>query len=214
MPQQMMREWALDLLTLETGAGATSEQTEHATLLVYEKLRLQLCASVGVDGFHALASRALAQAKSKAPRLSPVRVTTEGCLRGLDELEAKADPAQDDGVGVVLIAHLLGLFLNFLGAATTRRLVQDVFPLLEAPTEPDTTTPFAFISEEVSQLRNVSDRLEALARKHPAVEDGLVSVASNIRDISTILDVFVVVKNRPDGLPESEVHEQATRYLM
>jgi hypothetical protein len=125
MPQRMMRKWALDLLTLETGAGATSGQTEHATLLVYEKLRRQLCAPVGVDGFHALASRALAQAKSEAPRLSAVQVTTDGCLRGLDELEAKADPAPDDGVGVVLIAHLLGLFLTFPGAATTRRLANE-----------------------------------------------------------------------------------------
>ena len=214
MPQRMMRKWALDLLTLETGAGATSLQTEHATLLVYEKLRRQLCAPVGVDGFYAVASRALAQAKSEAPRLSPVEVTTEGCLRGLDELETKADPAQDDGVGVVLIAHLLGVFLTFLGAATMRRLVQDVFPLLEAPTEPDTSTPFAFISKEVRELRNVSDRLEGLASKHPAVEDGLVSVAGNIRDIATILDVFVVVKSSPDGLREGDIHQQTMRYLM
>ncbi len=214
MPQRMMREWALDLVTSEASAGATSRQTELATLLVYEKLRRQLCAPVGVDGFYALASRALAQAKAEAPRLSPVQVTTEGCLRGFDELEAKADAPQDNGVGVVLIAHLLGLFLTFLGAATTRRLVQDVFPLVETPSEPDTTTPFEMISQEVNELRSVSDRLGALANKHPAVEDGLASIAGNIRDIATILDVFVVVKNRPDGLPESEVHEQATRYLM
>ncbi len=209
-----MREWALDLLTLETGAGATSLQTEHATLLVYEKLRRQLCAPVGVDGFHALASRALAQAKAEAPRLSPVQVTTDGCLLGLDELEAKADPAQDDGVGVVLIAHLLGLFLTFLGAATTRRLVQDVFPLLKAPSEPDTTTPFEMISQEVNELRSVSERLEELADKHPAVEDGLASIAGNIRDIATILDVFVTVKNRPDGLRKDEIHQRTMHYLM
>lgn len=214
MREEMMRDWARHLLASEAGAGTTSEPTEPATLLVYEKLRRQLCAPVGVAGFHALASRALAQAKSEAPGLSAVQITPEGRLRGLDKPEMQKDPGLDSDVGVVLIAHLLGLFLIFLGAATTRRLVQDVFPLLETPSEPDTTTPFAIISQEVSQLRNVSERLEELANKHPAVEDGLVSISSSIRNIATILDVFVVVKNNPDSLSEGEIHQQTTHYLM
>src|ERR1035437_1174549 len=214
LPSPMMRDWARHLLNSESVADATSEQSEPATLLVYEKLRRQLCSPVGTDGFHALASRALALAKSEAPGLSAVQVTAEGRLRGLGEPESQADQVHDGEVGVVLIAHLLGLFLTFLGAATTRRLVHDVFPLLEAPTEPDTTTPFEVILQEVEQLRCVSDRLQSLADENPAVEDGLLSISGNIRDIATILDVFVVIKNRPDGLGESELHEQTTNYLM
>lgn len=214
MPEPKVRDWARHLLAFEAGASTTSEPTEPAALLVYEKLRRQFCIPVGVDGFHALASRALAQAKSEAPRLSAVQVTAEGRLRGLDELKMQKDLGQDSEVGIVLIAHLLGLFLTFLGAATMRRLVQDVFPHLEAPSEPDTTTPFEIISQEVSQLRSVSGRLEELADKHPAVESGLVSISNSIRDIATILDVFVVVKNNPDRLRASEIHPQEARYLM
>ncbi len=214
MPERMMRDWARHLLASEANSGAVSEPTEPATLLVYEKLRRRLCAPVGVDGFHALASRALAQAKSEVPRLSAVQVTAEGRLQGLDELDMQKDLGQDSEVGVVLIARLLGLFLTFLGAVTTRRLVQDVFPLLEPPSEPDTTTPFDIISQEVNELRSVSERLERLANKHPAVQDGLATISNSIRDIATILDVFVVVKNGPDGLREGEIHQQTTRYLM
>ncbi len=214
MPERMMCDWARHLLASEADSGAISEPTEPVTLLVYEKLRRQLCAPVGVNGFHALASRALAQAKSEAPRLNAVQVTAEGRLQGLDELEMQKDLGQDSEVGVVLIAHLLGLFLTFLGAATMRRLVQDVFPHLEAPSEPDTTTPFEIISQEVNELRSVSECLERLANKHPAVQDGLVTISNSIRGIATILDVFVVVKSAPDSLHEGEIHQQTTHYLM
>jgi hypothetical protein len=208
LPPTTMRDWARNLLASE--AVPTSGQTEPATVLIYEKLRRQLCAPVGLDGFRALASRALALAKSEAPMLSAVQVTAEGRLRGLGEPESRTDLAQDGEVGIVFIANLLGLFLTFLGAATTRRLVRDVFPLLEAPTEPDTTTPFEIIRQEVGQLRSVSERLASLADRHPAVEDGLVSISENIRNIATILDVFVVIKDRPDG----NLTVQTSKYLM
>jgi hypothetical protein len=210
LPPPMMRDWARNLINSEAVASTTSERTEPPTRLVYEKLRRHLCAPVGLDGFHALASRGLALAKSEAPRLSAVQITADGRLRGLGEPESQTNPAQDGEFGVVLIGHLLGLFLTFLGAATTRRLVQAVFPLLEAPTEPDTTTPFEIILQEVGQLRSVSERLASLANQHPAVEDGLVSISENIRDIATILDVFVVIKNRPDG----QLTVQTSEYLM
>ncbi len=206
----MMRDWARYLITSEAVVSTTSGQTEPVTVLVYEKLRSQLCAPVGLDGFHALASRALALAKSEAPMLSAVQITADGRLRGFGEPESQTDPALDGEVGVVLIAHLLGLFLTFLGGATTRRLVQDVFPLFEAPTAPDSTTPFEIILQEVGQLRNVSERLASLADQHPAVEDGLVSISENIRDIATILNVFVVIKDRPEG----QLTVQTSEYLM
>lgn len=210
LPPPMMRDWARDLLASEAVANTTSERAGAATLLIYDKLRRQLCGSLGVDGFYALASRALTLAKSEAPKLSEVQLTAEGSLSGLGEPGSQTDPGQDGEVGVVLIAHLLGLFLTFLGAATTRRLVQDIFPLLEAPTELDTTTPFEIIRQEVNQLRSVSERLASLADQHPGVEDGLMSISVNIRDIATILNVFVIIKDRPDG----QLTVQTSEYLM
>lgn len=214
LPPSTMRDWARHLLASEAADSTTSDQTEPATVLVYEKLRRQLCAPVGVDGFHALASRALALAKVEVPGLGAVKITPEGRLCGLEDSGTQAGPAQGGEGGVVLIAQLLGLFLTFLGAATTRRLVQDIFPHFEAPSEPDSTTPFQIILQEANQLRSVSEHLESLADQHPAVEEGLLSISGNVRDIATILDVFVVVKNRSGEAGGSELNEQTTRYLM
>ena len=82
---------------------------------VYERLRRQLGAPVGVDGFQSLASRALALAKSESPRLRAVQVTANGGLRGLGEVESQTNPDEDGEAGIILIAQLLGLFLTFLG---------------------------------------------------------------------------------------------------
>lgn len=210
LPPTIMRDRARNLLASEAVAIPMSGQIEPATVLVYEKLRRQLCAPVGLDGFRALASRALALAKSEAPRLGTVQITAEGRLHGLGEPESQANLPPDGEVGVLLIGNLLGLFLTLLGAATTRRLVKDIFPLLESPTEPDTTTPFEIIRQEVGQLRSVSERLASLADQHPAIEDELFSISENIRDIATILDVFVVIKDRPGG----NLTVQTSEYLM
>jgi hypothetical protein len=216
LPQPMMLYRARHLLAYEAVAATTSLQTGSPTFRVYEKLRLQLCPLVGVDGFQVLAARALKLAKSNAPSLGAVQVTAEGCLRGFGELEPQTAPDKDGEAGAIFIAYLFGLFLSFLGPATTRRLIQDVFPHLEPATESSISTPFENILQEVSQLRSVSERLELLANKHPAVEDGLVGISGNIRYIATILDVFAVIRNGSEGLQESDLsnlNEHANHYV-
>jgi len=210
-PPPTTRTWASHLLASVVSASSVSDPSQGAALIVYERLRRQLSPSVGADGFRALASRALAQARSEAPRLSVAKVTNEGYLLGFGI--AGAEPGQNNELGIVLISHLLGLFLTFLGTATTLRLIEDVFPLLEAPSKPDTTTPFEVIAREVEQLKGVSERLESLADNNPAVQDGLVSISANIRDIATILDVFVVVKSRPDGALLDLENDEGTGYV-
>src|ERR1019366_7668709 len=127
-------------------AATTALHTGPATVQVYEMLRRQLGAPVGVDGFQAIASRALALAKSESPRLSAVHVTANGVLRGLGEVESQADADEDGEAGVILIAQLLGLFLAFLGEATTLRLIEDLRLQVDVETGPasataDTTDP-------------------------------------------------------------------------
>jgi len=210
----MMCAWARHLLAYQAAPIGVSMQTETATFLVYEKLHQQLRTPIGTSGFQALASRALTLARSEAPSLNAVQITAEGCLRGLGELEEQINLDQCGEVGVIFIAHLLGLFLTFVGAATTQRLVEDIFPHLEAPAESGTSTPFEGILQEVNNLRSVSDTLESLANEHPAVEDGLLTISGNIRNIATILDVFAVVRNSSDALREAELHQPSTKYLM
>ena len=210
----MMCAWARHLLADQAGPVGVSMQTETPTFLVYEKLRQQLRTPIGTSGFQALASRALTLARLEAPSLNAVQITAEGCLRGLGEHEERINLDQNGEAGVIFIAHLLGLFLTFLGTATTQRLVQDISPHLEASAESGASTPFEGILQEVNNLRSVSDTLESLANEHPAVEDGLMVISGNIRNIATILDVFAVVRNSSDVLREAELHQPSTKYLM
>jgi hypothetical protein len=194
---------------------------------VYEKLRRQLGAPVGVDGFQALASRALALARSESPRLSAVQITANGALRGLGEVESQADADEDGEAGVILIAQLLGLFLTFLGEATTLRLIEDLRLQAEVVTEPASTAAdanqsaadapamamaFEDLLLEIDRLRSVSDHIETLAERHPGMEEGLASVAGNLRSIATVLDVFTLIRSKAGGSQEAPDLE-TNRYM-
>ena len=130
-----MRDLAQRLLDYEAFAGNASEPGESATLRVYEKLRQGLGEFAGVAGFQSLASRALALARTEAPSLSVVRVSADGAIQGLGEIEHQFDidktragefPAGEGGI--ILIARLLGLLLIFLGEALTLSLLQITWP--------------------------------------------------------------------------------------
>ena len=129
------QDLARRLLACEADAGKTPELSGSATLLVYEKLRHGLCEFAGVAGFHSLAARALALAKAEEPSLGAVQVAPDGSLQGLGEVEDSMAPDKD-GAGrcatgegeVILIAHLLGLLLLFLGESLTLSLLRVPWP--------------------------------------------------------------------------------------
>ena len=228
LPPQKTRDLARSLVASEAEASTTSLHTEPATVRVYEKLRRQLGSPVGVDGFHALASRALALAKSESPRLSAVQIAANGGLRGLGEAESQTDEDEDAESGIILIAQLLGLFLTFLGEATTLRLIEDLRLQVDVRTESAATTPDTTDSEvdrlvmaaafgdlllEIDRLRGVSDRIENLADHHPGMEQGLYSAAGNIRSIATILDVFTLIRSKAGGPQEDAPLPQTNGYM-
>jgi len=128
------RELARRLLVYESDAGNSPEPEASATLRVYEKLRQNLGAFAGIEGFHSLASRALAQARAEDPRFSDARVTENGALQGLGEIEHRAKVDRGAGgyraseAGILLIARLLGLLHIFLGEALTTSLLRGTWP--------------------------------------------------------------------------------------
>jgi hypothetical protein len=228
LPPHKTRELARSLVASEADATPTSLHTEPATVRVYEKLRRQLGVPVGPDGFRALASRALALAKSESPRLGAVQVTANGGLRGLGEVESQAHADEDGEAGVILIAQVLGLFLTFLGEATTLRLIEDLRLQVEVRTEPATTTADATQSAadgpamamafedlllEIDRLRSVSDHIETLADIHPGMEDGLISVAGNIRSIASVLDVFTLIRSKAGDSQEDAPSPKTNGYM-
>jgi len=224
LPPPMIRDWARRLIAFEVHADSSSTQTQLATLRVYEKLRHQLCAPVGVDGFQALASRALSLAKSQSPRLSAVQVTANGGLCGLGEVESQMDTDEEGEVGIILIAQLLGLFLTLLGEAATVRLIEGVPLRIEVKAKLDTTGtsnlatgtsyfgPFEDILLEADQLRNVSERLETLVDKHIGIEE-VMGVAGSIRNIATVLDVFTLLRSKAGGPQEDALIPPTNGYV-
>ncbi len=137
--------------------------------------------------------------------------------------------ADEDGeAGVILIAQLLGLFLTFLGEATTLRLNEDLslkadIDAISGTSKADTTyseadepakaAAFEDLLQEIDRLRSVSERIETLADKHPGMQDGLVSVAGNIRSIATVLDVFTLIRSKAGGPQEDAPNFQTNRYM-
>jgi len=224
LPPPMIRDWARKLIASEADADSPSAQTELATLRVYEKLRRQFCAPVGVDAFQALASRALSLAKSQFPSLSAVSVTATGDLRGVGEVETPLSGVEDGEVGITLIAQMLRLFITLLGEAATVRLIEDASLRLEVKVELDTTAPsisaagknhlgpFKDILLEADQLRYLSERLETLADTHDGIDE-LMGVAGNIRNIATVLDVFTLVRSKAGGSHDSVLLPPTNRYM-
>jgi hypothetical protein len=228
IPLKETRDLASSLVAREAGASTTSLHTEPATVRVYDRLRRQFSAPVGADAFQVLASRALALARSESRRLSVVQITANGSLSGLGEIESQTDRDVDGEVGVMLIAQLLGLFVTFLGEATTLRLIEELRLQVEVRTESATTEPAQLASEadgpmmaaafedlllEIDRLRSVSKHVEALADKHPGMEDGLVSIAGNIRSIATVLDVFTLIRSKAGGSQEDPPNLQTNIYM-
>jgi len=223
-PQPMIRDWARRLIASEVDADPLSAQPELATLRVYENLRRQLCAPVGIDGFQALASRALSLAKTHSPRLSRVKVLANGGLQGLNEVEFQMGIDEDGDVGTLLIAQLLGLLLTLLGEAATVRLVEDLRPQIEVKGRLDKTGtsissagtnylgPFKDILSEADQLRHVSERLETLTETHDGIDE-LMGVAGNIRSIASALDVFTLIRSKAGGSQDSVLLPQTDGYL-
>jgi hypothetical protein len=213
------RDLARRLLAYEALAATTSEQTASATVRIYERLRQQLCAPIGVDGFRVLASRALRLSKAESPELSAVQLTPEGTLRGFDEVERQRDEDQNGDVGVILIAQLLGLFLIFLGKTTTLRLIEGVelqFEVRPESNAKDSPADEAVenLLREADRLRSGSERLQVLANEHHNIEDRLISIAGEIRKLAMVLDVFALSSSRSEGPQQGASKRSVKGYVM
>jgi hypothetical protein len=57
--------------------------------------------------------------------------------------------------------------------------------------------PSIAILHEVQQLYKVSDRLDSLAEQHPLVSEALITIAGNVRNAATVLEVLVATKMPP-----------------
>ena len=114
------RELAQRLLAYEAVEAGTALQDTEAVYRVCEKLRRPFTTLAGAAGFRSLLARALTLAKKESPLLDAWEVKPDGSLQGLNDKAVQS--------GAVLIAHLIGLMITFIGESLTLRLLHDVWP--------------------------------------------------------------------------------------
>ena len=113
------RDLAQRLLAYEEAETSPSTTDMQAVCSVCDKLRRPLITMAGVAGFRSLLARALTLAKRESPVLKGWEVKADGSLEGLNGEAAQS--------GAVLIAHLIGLMITFIGESLTLRLLHDVW---------------------------------------------------------------------------------------
>ena len=121
------------LLAYEAAHAHRPDGGVNSAVRVLEQLRDHISKLMGALGFSTLLSRALALAKDEVPSLEAVQVRADGSLQGFDQDEQGQDAETTMNRDVVLVAHLLGLLVTFIGAPLTMRLLRDAWP--EAPTD-------------------------------------------------------------------------------
>jgi hypothetical protein len=113
------RELAQRLLTHEAVGISPAVADTQAVCRVCDKLRRPLTTLAGAAGFRSLLARALTLAKQESPVLGAWEIRSDGSLEGVN-----GEAAQP---GAVLVAHLIGLMITFIGEALTLRLLHDVW---------------------------------------------------------------------------------------
>lgn len=98
--------------------------------LASEKLRPHLVALMGIIGYRALLARALALANADFPWMREVQVNSDSTCEGFEGLEARVKPDEFSEGSIVLLSHLLGLLVTFIGEELTLRLVHQAWPNL------------------------------------------------------------------------------------
>ncbi|HEV8292695.1 MAG TPA: hypothetical protein VGP94_12265 [Tepidisphaeraceae bacterium] len=101
-----------------------------AILRLEQKLRQPLGQLLGIAGFRALISRALALAGEEVPWLRALHIKADGSVEGLAELEVNLDEEAIAAGEIALLARLLELLITFIGPALTLRFIQHASPKL------------------------------------------------------------------------------------
>lgn len=125
-----MRNFSERLIVFETGEKNSGESKIPPGIIVIEKLRPQLIALMGKGGFRALFMRALTLAGAEAPMWRAVQVNPDGTFAGFDAPDVHGSSNETFDGSVILVSHLLGLLVAFIGEILTLRLVGEVWPNL------------------------------------------------------------------------------------
>ena len=124
---QMLR-FSECLMMYEMNMMKASEIKTPAALRACDKLRAYLTQFIGGAAFLALLSRALALADGEVSWLRTPHLKADCSSEGLDGLRRQLDPDELFGGEVVLVDHVLGLLVAFIGQGLTFHLVREIWP--------------------------------------------------------------------------------------
>ncbi len=125
-----MRHFAARLIAYEAGGHKLTPERKPEAFPVIHQLRPLLATLMGNTGFHSLLARALLLASAEVPSLLRLQVTATGVLEVSEASEVRADPQEMAEGRVILIAHLLGLLVVFIGESLMLRLIIETWPRL------------------------------------------------------------------------------------
>ena len=123
-----MRNFAERLISIGATQAATSASETPAVFSVFEVLRPSMVQVVGVLGFSAVLSRALAMAKTDSAWLRATHVEPDGRWGGLDKLQTTADASDILESSTVLLAEFVGLLVDLIGERLVLQLVRQAMP--------------------------------------------------------------------------------------
>jgi len=125
-----VKQLAHRLIEFETGTATAASVGDHKSTAfrVCEKLRPPLSRLAGVAGFRSLLSRALALASGEVRWLKAIHIGADGLLEGLNDTQAQLSQQTIDEGEVLLVAHLIGLLVTFIGEGLTMHLLLEAWP--------------------------------------------------------------------------------------
>ena len=118
------RDFAERLISIGATQAKSSASKPPKVFAAIEELRPSLAQVVGILGFSAVLSRALATAHTDVAWLRTVYVSPDGSLGGLDEVQANIDPKDIAAGRVVLLAEFISLLTELIGERLVLKLVQ------------------------------------------------------------------------------------------
>ncbi len=125
---EAVRDLARRLLAIEAGQSPSSDHASDAQARVCSKLRYHLVRVVGLEGFVALLSRALALAKVDAPYLAGYAVSSAGSLEGVPGATSPPGGEQAAEAYVTLLGHTIALLELFIGDGLTLGILYEIWP--------------------------------------------------------------------------------------
>lgn len=118
------------LIGYEARLNPATQDGIPTVLPVIEKLRSVLTTFIGRVGYRALIFRSLVLSRQEVPWLCDAEVTADGSLGNFAELAASQDSDAAIHGCEVLLTHLLGLLVAFIGELLTLRLVHGLWPVV------------------------------------------------------------------------------------